>query len=338
MRKLLISRSILTCAALVIVGSSVNAAPPQYAPSYNSLRNAGNVAYFAKDFKKAEELDTRALETDFREPGAWGHRSLVRAALGDLDGALSDNSTYLAAQQVEGLGDDAQIIFNVIACASYTRNAQNWFKKGEMLRALADSIVAVKVDGKSSPAMLMRADTAYEFGNFADAQNYLKAARVLDPAGNITRDFTESGARQNASKHVPLIEQDNFRSQLAQIEAAKASVDGKEELRIYNEVLRTFVLNTGMWVNRGMIFAQAHQYDQAIADFSMAIDIGSAFGSPNTALALQNRAQAYNLQGKYAQAYIDFEYAHKLMPDDTEIVRQLGFVKLRFTALHLPNF
>ena len=62
--------------------------------------------------------------------------------------------------------------------------------------------------------------------------------------------------------------------------------------------------------NRGNVYRNLGQYQQAIADYDKAIEL-----NPNDAVAHNNRGHAYADQGQYQQTIADFDKAIELDPD-----------------------
>ena len=65
------------------------------------------------------------------------------------------------------------------------------------------------------------------------------------------------------------------------------------------------------YVGRGNVYFQAEQFDEAIADYTEALDLGLG----RAHLALLNRGMAYEAQGRLEQAETDFREAVALAPE-----------------------
>ena len=61
--------------------------------------------------------------------------------------------------------------------------------------------------------------------------------------------------------------------------------------------------------NRGTAYVRKGQYDEALADFSRALEI-----NPKVPQTYYNRGVAYQLQGRYDEAVADFNSALKINP------------------------
>jgi tetratricopeptide (TPR) repeat protein len=65
--------------------------------------------------------------------------------------------------------------------------------------------------------------------------------------------------------------------------------------------------NAGAYNNRGVAYVLIGQYDQAISDYTKAIEI-----NPEFARAYNNRGVAYYFKGKYKKAWVDVSKAQSL--------------------------
>lgn len=322
----------------LLAGSTcAQAAPAAYTPLHNSLMDQARTAIIARDYKKAEQLYTRAIEADFSDPSGWGARSVNRESLGNKEDAFRDNSTYIAAEYVLGLNDRDQDVFNLELASAYRRNAEYWYKKDDLLRAYVESSVAVRVDKTSgsgywAEAWLAHADNLYALGDYDQAQTclgfaqgILAATLHIDP--KTVRSYTREGARQNALKHKPFQEMVDLRSQFSAAQRADESGDTKLAFSIYNAIIEIQPTNETGWIDRGILYAKNRLPGLAIDDFTTAIDLGAVKGFGSTHVALVDRAVVYNSEGKFMESYIDLQYAHKLKPDDKDIAAKLALVK-----------
>ncbi|MFH1440728.1 MAG: tetratricopeptide repeat protein [Candidatus Omnitrophota bacterium] len=71
-----------------------------------------------------------------------------------------------------------------------------------------------------------------------------------------------------------------------------------------------FGLDTGNYINRGLTSQIRGDYEQAISDFTKAIEI-----NPNDAHGYNNRGLIYEIKGSYDQAIADFNKAIEINPD-----------------------
>lgn len=73
--------------------------------------------------------------------------------------------------------------------------------------------------------------------------------------------------------------------------------------------------------NRGAAFGEKGQYDQAISDFSKAIEIDARYSK-----AYNNRGIVYRLKGQYDRAILDFNKAIEINPMDAEAYNNLAWL------------
>ncbi len=68
-------------------------------------------------------------------------------------------------------------------------------------------------------------------------------------------------------------------------------------------------LDTGSYLNRGVVYGKKGQHDQAIVDFNKAIEL-----NPRDAAAYYNRGISFGKRGLYDQAILDFTKAIVINP------------------------
>jgi len=83
--------------------------------------------------------------------------------------------------------------------------------------------------------------------------------------------------------------------------------DGSRDAKFYN--------------NRGIVFGEKGEYDQAISDFDKAIAI-----NPRYMTAYNNRGVIYRLKGQYDRAILDFNKAIEMNPLDAEGYNNLAWL------------
>jgi tetratricopeptide (TPR) repeat protein len=81
------------------------------------------------------------------------------------------------------------------------------------------------------------------------------------------------------------------------------------------------VLDAGAYLRRGEVSAGAHEYDRAIADYNMAIQL-----KPDYAEAYNDRGFAYYLKGNGERAIADYTRAIELRPDYPKAYNSRGVV------------
>jgi tetratricopeptide (TPR) repeat protein len=97
----------------------------------------------------------------------------------------------------------------------------------------------------------------------------------------------------------------------------------KKTLRIALPIVLFFLFSCGkdaaFYVNRGNDSANKGKYDQAISDYTKALEI-----NPMHAEAYNNRGLAYGQKGQYDQAISDFNKALEINPRDAEAYNNRG--------------
>ena len=280
----------------------------------------------AKNWADAEKLYSRAITLDPKETNAWLNRGYVRGQRGDNDGAIADVSSGLVAL---ALSSAPGVRLRAIGFAN--RSAY-WLQKGDPRRALVDSVIACKADETFPSAWLNRADAQYALGNLEQANICLE--RVRSNKGSATRDFTAEGARQNALKNKPL---DEASYAPASFDAAyKAQNEGKndEALAAYSAILEKSPFIRNAWGNRGNIHFNAKRFDDALADYAMAISLsGLDTNTEDQSRNLTNRANLYTRLGRHAEAVNDLELAVKIKPDYALAVERLKTARETLAAM-----
>jgi len=78
------------------------------------------------------------------------------------------------------------------------------------------------------------------------------------------------------------------------------------------------------YTNRGNSFLDRREYDRAIADFDMAIEL-----DPKDAMAVADRGIAYFWQGKYELARMELDAAYRMNPRNPVVFRGRGMLALQ---------
>ncbi len=82
--------------------------------------------------------------------------------------------------------------------------------------------------------------------------------------------------------------------------------------------------------NRGAVYGEKGQYDQAISDFTRAIEINPRYNK-----AYNNRGVVYRRKGQYDQAISDFNKAKEINPLDAEAYNNMAWL---FATAKAPGF
>ncbi|MEZ6142478.1 MAG: tetratricopeptide repeat protein [Zavarzinella sp.] len=84
-----------------------------------------------------------------------------------------------------------------------------------------------------------------------------------------------------------------------------------EALKDYSKALELSPTSVGWYNNRGLIYRRQKKYDKALADFNQALTL-----SPDYVLVIRNRASAYRDMKKFDLARKDLEEIIRLEPED----------------------
>ena len=279
----------------------------------------------SKNWSEAEKLYTKAIALDPKEWSAWTNRGFVRGQLNNLDGAIADSSSGLVALALSGKATKTN------RAIGFANRSNFWIQKGEMRRALIDSVIACKADETHASAWLNRADSLYAMGNYKDAEICL--GNMRNAKGNASRNFTEEGARLNALKYKAFDQKADTNAAFAA--AYKAQNAGKtvEAMAGFSGVIEINPFVGGAWTNLGVMKEQNNRYEEAIADYSMAISLAGLGNLPEEmALNLTNRGTVYLAQGRFAEAINDLELALKSKSDYTRGLDQLKIAREKFAS------
>ena len=262
----------------------------------------------AKKWAESEKLYGRAILLDPKEWTSWASRAYARNELKNYDGAIADASSgmvALALSESPSLNNRAM---------SFANRARYWLSRGEPRRALVDSVIACKSDDTFASAWLNRADANYLLGNCKEARNCLAHMKIAN--GNVTRNYTEEEARQNALKYKPIDE--SFPVQLLFAAAVKDQNEGKdaEAIAKYDVIIEHAPMLDGPWGNRGVLHLKAGRLKQAVEDYSMSISLAGIMGdAEGIARNLTNRSIVYVKMLRFSEAINDLALALELKPD-----------------------
>jgi tetratricopeptide (TPR) repeat protein len=99
--------------------------------------------------------------------------------------------------------------------------------------------------------------------------------------------------------------------------------DYDEAIRLYSRAIESGDLSqddlASAHESRGYAYDHKGQYDEAIADYDVAIRL-----KPDDAWAYSNRGNAYNKKGEHDRAIADFDTAIRLKPDDAGLYTNRG--------------
>ena len=320
------TRTFASLSLTAIIGTIAVAAPiyAKEADDRVEIVKQARAALDAKNWEEAEKLYTKAIVLDRKEATAWFSRGYVRGNRNNYDGAIADTSSGLVALALSGKSTAHN------RAVGFANRASYWFKKGEFRRALVDSIVACKVDETFLSAWLNRADAQYALGNLEQANICLE--KIRSNKGSVTRDFTTEGARQNALKNKPLDEKADITALFNVAYKDKSNLHTADAIKGFTEVIEKNPTVTNAWLNRAEIYKDAKRFDEALADYAMAISLASlGKNREDQSNSLASRAYIYLLELKrYAEAVNDAELAVKLNPENKYAVTALKDARDRY--------
>jgi tetratricopeptide (TPR) repeat protein len=112
-------------------------------------------------------------------------------------------------------------------------------------------------------------------------------------------------------------------------QAAFADFDDATALKLLDEAAVEYAADKHklavVYFNRGEVYASKGSYDQAVADFTAALDLPQ---DPNErAVTLISRAEAYNRRNRSAEALKDYDASLELAPDQLGVRTARGQLK-----------
>ncbi len=292
--------------------------------------------YNLDDFSGAEADATAALERNPFLPDAWEVRAVARQNLGNNDGAIADYHGALRqlpfnrqilfnmalAQTDAGLYSDADSTFRVLM-KEYPRfdsglvgRAQLNLERADTIAALADLSEALKINPKSSQALVLRSiitmqtdgDKKQALADMDEAirlqpnRTMLRVNRAviryqLDDLNGALSDF-DYVIQAEPLNVVALYNRALLRSELNDNDRAVADFD---------RVLKLTPDDYRARYNRAVILAEKHDTEAALSDINAVI---SAYPDMESAYAL--RSHIYHLAGNDRLARADASRATQL--------------------------
>ena len=95
--------------------------------------------------------------------------------------------------------------------------------------------------------------------------------------------------------------------------------DINSDVEKYTTLIQNNPNNDSAYNNRGVVYNNLKQYEQAVQDFNKAIQL-----NPNLAEAFYNRGSTYYNLGKYEQALQDYDKAISINPNDASFYNNRG--------------
>jgi tetratricopeptide (TPR) repeat protein len=260
------------------------------------------------DWEHADETLTAAIAADPGNLYSYRYRAIVRAHLGNMDGAESDMAALAKLDEIE---------------AAETR-VRLWLDLKNQERAVEAANTMVVAFPDNAESYRTRADCYAAAEHWRGALSDIRHARDLnssefDTSGIITcleklRDFDGSiveldewAQRDKTIGKFYLISRASLNHQRGEDEAAFADLAEYE---------RAYPCSSKVHELRGQILMSKGDLAKALGEFSRAIEMRSGFETE--AESLVSRARLYIQQEKIAEAKQDLKRAVKIAPEDED--------------------
>jgi len=125
------------------------------------------------------------------------------------------------------------------------------------------------------------------------------------PPQNVNKDIPTSGLTEDQ------IQNGIITKQVQELfDLALKSTDSNIQIIIYSDVIKLQPSNWGAYNNRGVSYNNIYKYNEAIADFNMALKLNK-----NYHVALANRANSYAQMNRLDEAMVDVESSLRMHPN-----------------------
>lgn len=253
---------------------------------YDQLIQAGENRISQRDYYGAIDEFNKAILVDPNLAAAFVGRALARKMIQDYESALNDI----------GKATDAEPSY----AEAYIVSGDIHASLREYELALADYNMALKLEPENEKAINSKIIVLMQTDMHKEAQKLLEDA--IDNNPEYSDFYYSRGILQNSREKF-----------------SKAIEDFDMALELG--------LNTdpyGIYINRGFSFLRIDEYDNAIADFSQAVDI-----DPDNASGYHSRARAYYRLDNFEEAVSDLKKAVELNQSNPVIYYDLGMAYLR---------
>ncbi len=253
-------------------------------------------------YAKRGELDraisdySEAVDLDLGYARGWMNRGVAYAkrAATDLDNAIFD---YTNAINLDPDNADA-----------YYNRGNAYADKKEYDKAIADYDMAIKLNPKYADAYNNRGLAYQNKGEHDQSTSDFNKAHELNP----------NPAKPSNKVYVDV--SDDPYGDCDQQQDSERSIRGCTQIiNFYGSKYKLYKLPVA-YINRGNAYKGKGEYDQAIADFTKAIEL-----DPKVADAYNNRGYAYEKKGETNQALVDYKKASELgNADAKDNLKRLG--------------
>ncbi len=273
-------------------------------PQNPSVRTAAaNYYNEEKDYSKAQENATAAIQLNDKDPDAYKARALAKASLQDRQGAIED---IKKAMSIDPQDESARVLGALLESRRSTASLKTISSVSEIRRALGDAEEDAALIGAGGQAAASgggeRAGeiSAQADPDFARSKAYLKTALAKNHLGDY----------RGAAHYATLaIEKDpgNYEAYLERAHASNFLGRYDDAVRDAGYVIEKDPSNMQAYNMRAWALNRKGQAKDAVSDASRAIGINPGFAD-----AWFNRALAYEKQGDYKRMLEDFKQAASL--------------------------
>ncbi|MBI5888228.1 MAG: tetratricopeptide repeat protein [Deltaproteobacteria bacterium] len=218
------------------------------------------------------------------------------------------------------------------ASLAYSNRAAEYFKLGDMKKALKDVNAAIDIDRKNAKAYNNRAAIFFQDGRLGEAFADMNKAIELNP--KYAEAYLHRGIMYAARGELGLAVKDytaavaldpgEISAYYNRGQAYLALGDYARAIADYSAVAGagpyvTVDVAKGAFNDRGIAFGQTGRYGEAVKDFDRAIELDPMFER-----AYSNRGRAHLKAGDYRLAALDFEKAASINPSNPAVYNSLG--------------
>lgn len=282
---------------------------PQLAPPYWYL---GRALYEQGDYESALQQMEKALAIDPNYALAYADRGIIYSALGNESQGLAD------LQHALEIDPSLAKVHHNLAVYHYN--------KGEMDLALQEYDLALQIDPTRSSSWQSRAEVLHDLGQLDECIE--SATHAID---NDSKNwsayamrascYAEKGNFEQASADISQAMKNGFQDATIVGRACNVMVKAKANEQAVEYCSLSIALEPGRYesfINRGVAHFNAEQYQQAIDDFTSALQFGEI------PVAYQNRGNAYMKLSNFQAAVEDYQKSLALYPSGY-VYYSLGF-------------
>lgn len=290
-------------------------------PTKEEFLKQGNEFYEQKQYDKAIDAYTKAIEVDQKYQDAYFNRGIVYRNLKQYERALRNYARAIEIDPKHAL--------------SYNGRGIVYAELRQYDKAIEEYTKAIEMDSKYQDAFHNRGVTYAELNDHSKAiQDYTKAIEI-NPRHALS--YNARGSSYRALKNdVKAIEEYSKAIEIdpkhpdAFYNRGTAYNDVNEYIKAVHDYTKAIEIDPGdalAYNGRGIAYKNLKQEGKAIEDYSKAIEIDPKFDSP-----YYNRADVYSTIGNYKDAIADYECYIELTkgaPDFFTEVAKSEIVELR---------